>query len=451
MVSSVGGFSLQSDVTPYKPRVLAKLDSNLYSVQLPDSTSDTDPGVALIYSSKSLAAPTAETLGSVVPTSGITYLNVGSSQNSEFFAVAGDNLRLVAQGSTLDLYVLLDDGTADKYSFTQGYGSGESTSVNAIDFSAVEIAAKRDLDGNSTVSGSTARIGGNIEAEGNLDTIGGLFRVESLGQSIFVVSPGLEKSKTIDISKTALRNADGSAWVPDESFSTFKTVFQKGSANTDDQWHVYATTDDKVTTKFTFSVDKTTKKITIDDDASSELTALDLAKDEFTFKRDLDGNAIFGVSITSKVKDESGKTALWKASLGDVDYLLIGDNLSAGDGSTKSPNSLSVVLFGSDGEAWANPDGYAITAVVANKTGNTINGYSVYLVEGEGPDQEDWDKNNVLRFDFAKNNGGNFDLIEDDEFGFDGVEMTAFDLAAAEKAAYRETRSRRRPIDRRST
>lgn len=390
----------------YTPKVTTVLDKpgGLYQAKLPDSSED-DPSVGLVYSAKGLNKDSA------VPTAAI-YLK---DTAGDYFSVDADKVSMVASGKDLNLYVFQADGTADKYAFNLSDGKLKSDaveSVGAISFSSVEAAAMRDLDGNGGIGASLDK------TSGVLDTQGGLLRVTSMGEELFVVGAGLDKSKSIDASKATLLNADGTAWGPEGDFESFSAVSTTSKA-AGTTWAVYATDAKGDVTRFNFDKDRK-----IVDDDTQVLTVNDLAAAEKQTLRDLNKDNVFGVNITGTV---DSKTGLFKGKVLGQDFYLVGNALKSG--TAKAPTDLSGSLLDSEGNAWGLPKDYAVSAMVKNEDKT----YSVYAYQDDGQNS---DKTKVLRFDFAAD--GDTKNLKVTTESAEGIEVDATAMAAAEKLAKRD-------------
>jgi hypothetical protein len=407
MISSVSPSVVS---TPYIPKVTASgvLDKvgGLYEAKLPDS-SDEDLSTGFVYSAKGLTA------GAPVP-GGAIYLK---DTEGAYFSLSADKINMVASGNDLNLYVYADDGTADQYTFGVSDGklkSAQPTTLNAVQFSKVEVTSNRDLDGNTGIGAALDKTSG--DTAGTLDVPGGLFRVKSMGQNLFVVGKGLEKSKVIDASQSTLLTSEGAVWAPpEEDFTSFRVASVTTKAGTN--WTVYGADAQGQTTQFKFDGNK---KL-IDSD-TKVLTARELASLEKQTLRDLNADNSFGVEITTTPDSKSG---LYKGKVLEQDFYLVGAALKSG--TAKAGTDLTGSLLNTDGEAWAMADGYEVGALVKNKTGDAA--YSLYAYStAEGG------KNDVLRFDFSSD-AGNFKVTSETA---DGLAMDATALASAEKSALRD-------------
>lgn len=416
-----------STTLPYKPLVTSTLDlkGGLYKATLPDSGVTQDEitntpetiSTSFVYTAKGMATNSAVSSTAV-------FLK---DMDGNYFSLDADKVSMVASGKNLNLYVYSADGTADKYTFDATSGrlqASTPTNLNAQEFSKEELAANRDLDGNGGVGAFLDKTANG----GVLDTVGGLYRVKSLDQDLFVVGVGLDKAKSIDASKSTLLNADGTFWNPDSSMSTFRAVATTAKAGDKNvtTWSVYGTDADGQVTRFQF--DAANKLIEDGEKAPAVMTAKDLAKVEKSLLRDLNADGMFGVEIKGTIDSKSG---LFNGKVLGQDFYLVGSNLKTG--TAKAGTDLGGALRTTDGDGWKVADGYTISAMVKNAPGASSS-YTVYAYRTDGASP---DKNDVLRYDFLAD-GSDFKVTADSA---DGIAVTATDLAAAEKLAKRDLNS----------
>ena len=419
----------------YKPLVTGTLDSKggLYKATLPDSgvtldqvkAQDASISTTFVYSAKGMPAE------STVSSTAVFLKDTAGN----YFSLDADKVSMVASGKNLNLYVYSADGTADKYSFNATTGvlqSATPSNLNAQQFSTEEVAANRDLDGNGGVGAYLEKVTDpdKNQVSGVLDTAGGLYRVASMGQDLFVLGTGLDKAKSIDASKSTLLNADGSFWRADSSFETFRAAATTAKVDGKNvtTWSVYGTDADGQVTRFQF--DANNKLIEDGDKAPAVMTAKDLASVEKTLLRDLNADGNFGVKVTGTT---DSKTGLFKGEVLGQQFYLVGSNLKTG--TAKAGTDLSGALRNADGEAWKVADGYTVSTMVKNAPA-TAGGSASYTVYAYRTDGEQPDKNDVLRYDFeADGTSGDFKVTTESA---EGIAVTATDLAAAEKLAKRD-------------
>ncbi|MEY2621097.1 MAG: hypothetical protein RIT26_917 [Pseudomonadota bacterium] len=401
------------------PKVIGKTQPNdktdlLYKVSLPDAP-EGDTGFAMVYSKASLTA------GASIPATAIFLQN----QDGSLFSVdlkEGDKVNLVTEGKNLSLYVYSPSasGAADRYSFNAATGiattdQDQPTSIDALGISSAEAKSLRDIDGDGA-------LGAKLETSN--DPTGGLYKVSVAGQNIFATGAGLDKAKTIDISKNAMLNSDGSFWVPDNENASLRAV-SKVNADKTVTWEIYATdTSTNEVTRYSFDKDR---KLKSGDDGTAVLTAQQLAAAEKLNKRDLDGNTFFGVNITGTV---DAKTGLFQGSILGQSFFLAGTNLKAG--TATAPTDTSGMLIDGNGEAWALDSSLNIGAAIKG-TGDEANKLTLYAYEGNA---NTGTHNHVLQFNFTLSaDTGNYVLDQDSESGIDVDGLT---LSSAEKAAKRD-------------
>lgn len=430
MVAAIGSSSTTPVIPVFKPKMVENLDKagGLFQTSLPDSEDETS--VAFVYSKATVAKDAA------LPKAAIFLKNTDGSYfsvdlNRDSSKAVTDKVSMVATSASIDLYIYNPDaaGSAEKYSFdAQGVMSGDGpTTLGAMEVSSAEISTKRDLDGNGGIGGNLDKAG-----PGLLDTTGGMYQVNVLGQSVLVVGNALEKAKSIDVAASALRNSDGSAWAPDTQFASYRAV-STVAADKSVSWTVYGTTAIENGAggdvhKFTFKAADDKKGFVLDGDEVT-LSASQLATAEKTTKRDLNNDGKFGVTVQTDAVDAKG--GLYSGKILGQDFYLIGTGLKTAV-KADAAQDLSGSLLNGEGEAWVKPEGYTISALVKNK-GADEPAYSMYAYKSATADAPA-DKNDVLRFDFAAADG-NYKVTD---ASADGVAMNATDLAKAEKTMTRD-------------
>ena len=435
-----------SSISTYVPKVTKILDpvksGGLAVAELPDSDGE-DISTGLVYSAAGL------TVNGAVPTGKAVYLK---DKEGNFFTLDTEDVRLVASGTNLNLYVYTpedEEGTrlsADKYVFNLNgvLQSDEPENVSAQAMSKVEFDARRDLNGDGSIGAFMFKTAATDDVDGQLDAEGSLYRVNighALednapvgGRSFYVVGAEVAKAKTLNISSSTLLTSDGLVWAPPElddgaeykSLRAFATS-SKEAGKIVTTWAVYATDQDDQITEFKF--DKSLKLI---DDETRVLTANDLATLEKQYKRDLNNDSFFGVEVTGTLDD---KTGLYKGSILGKEFYLVGSKLQSG--TAAAPTSLAGALLDGQGDPWALPEDYTIATMIKNPASDvaTRGAYSVFAYASD----DDTHKT-VVRFDFkaqivdgTDTPTGNF-IVE----LADGEQVTAADLAKAEKSAKRD-------------
>ena len=422
---------------PAKQPVVLDSKSGLYSASMPGASAN-DTGEIFVYSKNRLAA------GKPVSETAIILQNTGAqASDNEYFTLDldvenGDLAKLVSTDTGYDLYVYSPGGggaqAADKYSFdTAGVLKEDGhKSLTALELSSEEITTKRDLDGNGVVGAKLLNkeiASDGVSEKGIVDAVGGLYQASILGETMFVVGAGLDRSKTIDAAQSVLKNTDGTTWVPDDldSYSSFKATLKDGA------WTVYGTNGDATVTKFTFDAEK---KLV----GSPELLdAVKVASAEKSMLRDLNADNIFGLQVAAQAIDANG--GLYKGSLMGSDFYVVGSALKSGTKPSSAVDTTMALMVknGNETNAWAVPDGYEIKALVKDPT--VANKYAVYTVNQD-------DAKEIIRFDFTKFNNGTASDASDDYLQLDpaeveGVVMSASDLTNAKAFATAEKTARR--------
>lgn len=410
---------------PFNTTNVRALDSigKLYKIDLPGSASSAD-GEALVYSATTIAN------NKLAPASAI-YLTTTDAADSYFSFNRAENqsLNLVASGDGLNLYVYTPEnkqepgstGHLDKYSFdSTGVLIGESSLTNSIEIAREEqsLSIPRDLDANSVV-------GGKLSATGSLDKIGSLYKVNVAGEDLFVVGTApTTKSKVINVADNVLKSneSDGDnnpkAWQPEgifNSYNAFKNTL-------DNSWDIFAfNATQKSVTQFSFDADKVLKSEFKD---GRVLSVAEVANEEISRKRNLNGDAVLGMNILPTAIDPSG--GLFKASIQGEDYYLVGNNLKSGNKAT-APVFLRGALINESGEtSWQEPSGSIIRSIYQNPDGQSV---QVYATKSIGLDTQ------VLRFNFSFNEDSKNYLLETAP---EGMVLNAFELAKDEKIAGRD-------------
>lgn len=421
--------SINTSSSFYTPTSVSSLDSTgkLYKATAPDldvtKLGDSN-GMAtadvFIYSRMGLTA------GASAPSRGVVLENADGSYFKLDLA-NNDKVNLVAKGGNLQLFVYRPDSTsAEKYVFDK---KGVFTSADTLDveqFSAAEVATKRDLDGNGSV-GAKLLTTQTLATDDPLTTgvskaTGGIFNVSVMGHDIYVVGNRLERLKRIDASTITLKNADGTYWKPPSDIQTLRAVSTTTLAGT--SWEVYGTAAEDttgdgfaVTTKFAFGPNNKLSSTT-------QLSAEEVIAAEVSSKKDLNVDGAYGLTITSSIDATGG---LVKGKLAGQDVLLA--KVASTDTTGGRAVSLSDLLLDVDGSTWKLPNtatsaGYALQSIVTDSVANTAR---VYATKNSG--------NDVLKFDFSLNADNRYEIDQDTAAG---VTVTAMEMALAERTQKRD-------------
>lgn len=304
---------------------------------------------------------------------------------------------------------------------------GEEVTLSASQLATAEKTSKRDLNADGT-------FGVKVQTDA-VDAKGGLYSGSILGQDFYLIGTGLKTAAKADAAQDlsgSLLNGEGEAWVKPEGYTISALVKNKADADhpysmyayksasgSDPEAADYVAADKNDVLRFDFDVTAGGNyKVT---DATADgvaMTASDLAKAEKTTTRDLNQDAVFGVTIQPGAVDATG--GLYQATALGNSFLVVGKSLVS---SAAKPMDLSSALLTTDGEAW-KPDDVAnisnqlkiVTEVGQDKA---VTGYSVYVKEDAGS--------------FAKYSFG-ADFKQTGE----RTELTQEDLATAEKTNNRD-------------
>lgn len=366
-------------------------------VTLPDDASDVSD-YGYVYTNKKLK------IGSDFRQAPNWLKNADGSTAFSLTTTADDVVSLVSSREGMSLYVYSPNigapGTTKKYSFDR-FGVYESeTDISAAALSTDEISAKRDLDGNGKVGGQMAA---------TLDSQGGLYKATVGGQDFYIAGSRLHRARVLDVSRTYLRNTDGTAW----SAPTGTATIVK-SADDNSSWDVYVT-DTDVVTRYRFNND-----LALSDETT--ISARELASAESIHRRDLNSDSFFGLEIEANAIDSTG--GLFQGNILGQDFLLVGNKL--GSGTQRKPTDLSGALINSVGSAWEAPVGFSIKAAVKSSDNATL---SIYAVS-------DSDETEVLKFVFSYDIDNKTYNVDPDYIA--GELLTAETLAEDESAARRD-------------
>jgi len=419
--------SINTSAYTYAPATVNNLDSTgkLFTAKAPSPTLLGDNnGMAtadvFIYSRMGMTA------GSSAPSRGVVLEN---ADGSYFKLDLGNNdkVNLVAKGGSLQLFVYRPDSTsAEKFVFDKKGVFTSNSTLDVESFSAAEVAARRDLDGNGSVGAkllTTQTLAANDPiTTGVSKATGGVFNVNVMGQDIYVVGSRVDRLKRIDASAITLKNGDGTFWKPPAEIQTLRAVSTTGVTGT--RWDVYGTASEDtpgdgfaVTTKFSFGINNQLS-------SASQLSEEEVIAAEVAAKKDLNVDGAYGLTITSTIDSSGG---LVKGKLAGQDVLLA--KVATTDSTGGRAVSLSDLMLDVDGSAWKLPAAattatYAIQSIVKDNVANTA---SVYATKSGG--------NDALRFDFSLNADNRYEI---DENTAAGVTVTAQEMAAAERTQKRD-------------
>lgn len=399
--------------TPSVAPVVVDAKSKLYTSTIPTQGA-TATDKTFIYAPKGLAVGKAADAKSVVL----------ENADGQFFTLdlgANDKVNLVAKGANIDLYVYKPSDSDNPISSTTKYtfdkkGAMQSTggvSLSAIELSAAEVTTKRDLDGNDKIGVALDKTTKASDGK-SLAATGSVFKVNVMGQDLFVLGAGLDKAKKIDLADKVLRDQDGNAWKPEGDFTSFRAVLTTSLGVTTSE--VFATDADGAVTQFKFGANKRLMADTLDPATTGTklLSTTELIAKETSAKRDLNVDGIFGAKITATLDAVGG---IYKAEVGGASVYIHKGNAVSTDTTGGKPVNLDGLMVGLDGQAWAptSPATPAKMSMVAEG-----GGFSVY-VKTTGTDE------------FEK-----YSFNADFKQQGNAVKLTAEAMIAAEKTAKRD-------------
>ncbi|MEY2660193.1 MAG: hypothetical protein RLZZ123_1365, partial [Pseudomonadota bacterium] len=178
-------------------------------------------------------------------------------------------------------------------------------------------------------------------------------------------------SKPTDLS-TALLNADGTAWSPDDisavSSNTLRIVTQYAADKSVSGYDVYAKEDGGAFAKYSFDANY---KLT--EAGRLELNADDLAAAEKSSGRDLNLDGSFGAVVSNPPIDTKG--GLYKASFGDIETVYLQESKIPAIGSKVASRAVSLenALRTEDGEDYWNlddPENFTVKSAYSDTEGN---------------------------------------------------------------------------------
>ena len=308
----------------------------------------------------------------------------------------------------------------------------EGVDVNPFNLAKAEKLSGRDLDKTYKFLASPNQVKDEfgVTVLNNLDSVGGLYQVSSLGQSYLVTGKNLvSNAKKITDLSNAL-TMDGSAWMPDgmtanQLAGKINIVL---SAPTEEDALFRADVYIKETdgfSKYSFSRASTDTPWSTTGDKEF-INAEAMATLEVSTKRDLNNDGFFGARIMELKNAPGGLYAATYASLGTTNtqtaadaqkiYLRSDTKLSLGSTVAKNAVDFSSALRSVEG-FWAPPEGYEVTGAFKNAAANK---YSVIVANGPADFQK-----------YTFNISGGQTLLSQDEEDI-SYSISAQDLAALE-------------------
>ena len=192
----------------------------LYRATTPESPDpETTEYLGYVYSSKGLLS--GEGTNAQLPSNALYLKN----EDGTYFTVEfGDDAKisLVAERRNLALYVYRSAGEANKYQFSQKTGeilSQEPIRMDAIAISSAEAESNVDIDYNGA-------IGGKLFVDPR-DQEGGLYKINVLGTTLYIIGDDVEDGEVVDASGKTLfmgSGEDRTPWEPDDSYDDMRVV-----------------------------------------------------------------------------------------------------------------------------------------------------------------------------------------------------------------------------------
>ena len=317
-------------------------------------------------------------------------------------------------------------------------GHTEGVDVNPFDLAKAEKLSGRDLDKTYKFLNSPNQVKDEfgVTVLNNLDSVGGLYQVSSLGQSYLVTGKNLvSNAKKITDLSNAL-TMDGAAWMPDgmtvsQLAGKINVVLTAPTENVElFRADVYIKETDGFS-KYSFSRASTDTPWSTNGDKEF-INAEAMAGLESSTKRDLNNDGFFGARIMELKNAPGGLYAATYANLGTTNtqsvadsqkiYLRSDTKLALGSTVAKNAVGFSSALRSLEG-FWAPPEGYELTGAFKNPVGTK---YSVIVAKGPADFQK-----------YTFNISGDQTLLSQDEEDI-SYSISAQDLAALEVSYKRD-------------
>ena len=273
-------------------------------------------------------------------------------------------------------------------------GHTEGVDVNPFDLAKAEKLSGRDLDKTYKFLSSPTQVKDEfgVTVLNNLDSVGGLYHVSSLGQSYLLTGKNIvSNSKKITDLSNAL-TMDGAAWTPDgyaanELAGKINVII---TATTEDppvyRADVYIREAEDFS-KYSFTRSDIDTPWSTNGNKES-INAEAMASLEASTKRDLNNDGFFGARIMelknapgglySATYNNLGTTSTRASSDSQKIYLQSDTKLALGSTVAKNAVSFSKALRSSEG-FWAPPEGYQVTGAFKDASSNK---YSVIVSNG---------------------------------------------------------------------
>ena len=309
--------------------------------------------------------------------------------------------------------------------------------INPFELAKAEKDSGRDLDKTYKFLSSPIQTKDEfgVSIVNNLDSVGGLYQVTSLGQTYLLTGKNLvSNSKKITDLTNAL-TVDGAAWMPDGfSPSTLSGKINIIVNNDSLSADVYVKESEGFS-KYSFSRLNTdsTWGLTGDKVSKSDEEIVGLEKQ---YKRDLNNDSFFGARIMELKNAPGGLYAATYGSLGTTGTQATPDSqkiflrsevkLSLGGTVAKNAVDFSNALRSNEG-FWSAPEGYQVTGAYLDTSTRT---YSVIVSNGPA---------DFRKYNFDAPVGGQTKLIEEGEGS--SYTISAQELAALESSLKRDLNS----------
>ena len=317
-------------------------------------------------------------------------------------------------------------------------GHTEGVDVNPFELAKAEKLSGRDLDKTYKFLTSPNQVKDEfgVTVLNNLDSVGGLYQVSSLGQSYLVTGKNLvSNAKKITDLSNAL-TMDGAAWMPDgmtvSQLAGKINVVLTAPTENDELFRadVYIKETDGFS-KYSFSRASTDTPWSTNGDKEF-INAEAMAGLEASTKRDLNNDGFFGARIMELKNAPGGLYAATYANLGTTNTQAVADSqkiylrsdtkLALGSTVAKNAVDFSSALRSIEG-FWAPPEGYEVTGAFKNAAATK---YSVIVANGPADFQK-----------YTFNISGGQTLLSQDEEDI-SYSISAQDLAALEVSYKRD-------------
>ena len=287
-----------------------------------------------------------------------------------------------------DLYLVNNQSPAgySRYSFGSDYHyiEGSEKTLSLLELADEEKKTSRDINGDGAV-------GAVLSAA--VDKAGGLYETQIDGNKIMIVAPAFP-GRTTALGDKALLNGDGAAWQVDTGFTLRTVTGNVASTYGEGDISVYASNNTSgAVRRYTFSADRVLSSV-------ENLDVTDLVAAEKLENRDLNVDQAVGLSINSMPVDKTG--GLFKTTVLDQSFYVIGQNLRTGRNGGDNAVDLSTALRGRDGvAAWQPATGFQIGGLVTTRASDDgePTGYEVYSYTKDSAGQisgvrrDSWDAN----------------------------------------------------------